>query len=1092
MKNFLCKLIFLLAVLTVTCAFAACKPLGVSEVSNSAGSADASDIEQASASFDDSSSEQTSVSEQNSSSEETSSSETTVYYVVRFYDETGLSLLKEERFEENSDIVFSGATPVKASDEEYDYVFAGWSYTVGGEAEENLKATASCALNAVFTAVKRPEKVAKPAADETIYAYNGEVRTYLIAANEAYSVSGNTAVDAGIYTVTVALNDKTAYVWKDGTTDDLTYEFVINKAQNEWTAEPSISDWYESGEASAPTGSALYGEVAFAYSDGESEYASELPATAGQYVLKASVAETQNYYGLEATVEFTVRAKFEVKFTDHDGEALYSATYIPGQTPVYEGESLGYDLGALSYTFVGWNDGENTYVELPAVSDAVNFVAVYTASLAEDKGTVAEPYEFTRAEEFACLKTTLENGASVNGKYFVLKNDVTLTTAETAIGAAAQPFDGNFNFGGFTVTYSCEGETSGLFAYNAGNISNVVVEANVTSATVAGGIAAYNLANGKIENVSVYGVIDATDKVGGIVGVNGGALYGRTQALVKQNGSLAMYALEGTEGAGIRVGETIEGGSDVYASSKWDGASVAEAFASGSGTENDPYVIETAEQLAFFKTSSQTAATYKDKYVALGADIDLCGYEWSGIAAGGSNTFSGTFDGKGHSVYNVNITTTGSSRGFINGLAATGTIKNVVVYGTVTATNAKSVYVGLINGFSYGTITDCTAYVDFNGAGKNMGGVTGYNSGNLSGCKAYGRITAADVVGGIVGYQAQKTTIGNVTDCVNYANVTATAIGAASASTVGAGGVLGVIGSGAKVTGCVNYGAITGAGEDGGLGGIIGNVFNSEISSNKNFGTVSGVQSVGGVAGYCRQGATVNDNENYGTIVGKQRVGGIAGYASCNLSGNVNKLEAAVSADYSAGGIVGYYTGSASTAISACDNYGAVFATESGEGFWIGGIVGMAGSSKTIENCKNYGAVTGKGKVVPANSTHGGGVGGVVGSAYNTVVKNCENHGEVTTSIYGGGIVGYAHNDGGEIKENVNEGNVVTLNAVGSVSLGGIVGRNVASVHDNTQKGRIILPENASEETIGTASDIIGSDEAEDGKVYDNVVDNED
>ncbi|MBQ2997993.1 MAG: hypothetical protein IJD62_03220, partial [Oscillospiraceae bacterium] len=58
-------------------------------------------------------------------------------------------------------------------------------------------------------------------------------QTYAVAANDAYIVSGNTAKDAGSYVVTVALKDKANTQWADGTTADITFDFVINKAKVE-------------------------------------------------------------------------------------------------------------------------------------------------------------------------------------------------------------------------------------------------------------------------------------------------------------------------------------------------------------------------------------------------------------------------------------------------------------------------------------------------------------------------------------------------------------------------------------------------------------------------------------------------------------------------------------------------------------------------------------------------------------------------------------------------------------------------------------------------------------------------------------------
>ena len=93
----------------------------------------------------------------------------------------------------------------------------------------------------------------------------------------------------------------------------------------------------------------------------------------------------------------------------------------------------------------------------------------------------------------------------------------------------------------------------------------------------------------------------------------------------------------------------------------WTGG-VATGFASGTGTETDPYMIETAEQLAYLASSTNSGTTYDGKYIALGADIDLGGVQaadgtWSGKQwtpiGTYSNQFKGIFNGNGYSISNI-------------------------------------------------------------------------------------------------------------------------------------------------------------------------------------------------------------------------------------------------------------------------------------------------------------------------------------------------------------------------------------------------------------------------------------------------------
>ena len=74
-------------------------------------------------------------------------------------------------------------------------------------------------------------KVTKPVADDTVFAYTGDSLTYELAESEYYTISNNTKTEVGKYDVSVVLKDKSNTEWNDSTTDDLTFEFVINKVE---------------------------------------------------------------------------------------------------------------------------------------------------------------------------------------------------------------------------------------------------------------------------------------------------------------------------------------------------------------------------------------------------------------------------------------------------------------------------------------------------------------------------------------------------------------------------------------------------------------------------------------------------------------------------------------------------------------------------------------------------------------------------------------------------------------------------------------------------------------------------------------------
>ena len=88
---------------------------------------------------------------------------------------------------------------------------------------------------------------------------------------------------------------------------------------------------------------------------------------------------------------------------------------------------------------------------------------------------------------------------------------------------------------------------------------------------------------------------------------------------------------------------------------KWDGTSVATSFTSGNGTKENPYVISSGNELAYFKTLIEKENEYyKDKYYALGADINLDYKDFESIGDS-TNKFSGYLDGKGYKISNLKL-----------------------------------------------------------------------------------------------------------------------------------------------------------------------------------------------------------------------------------------------------------------------------------------------------------------------------------------------------------------------------------------------------------------------------------------------------
>ena len=458
-----------------------------------------------------------------------------------------------------------------------------------------------------------------------------------------------------------------------------------------------------------------------------------------------------------------------------------------------------------------------------------------------------------------------------------------------------------------------------------------------------------------------------------------------------------------------------------HKSSVWDG-SVATAFSSGDGTKENPYIIASAAELAYLKDSTTADNSYyAGVYFQLGCSIDLADVLWSGIGGNsGEKAFAGDFNGAGYTIYNLNSKTQGVFR------RATGNISNLTVVGNV---NSSTQYTALIVGLSYTTINNCHAYGTVTSTNNSVGLIVGCFSGdntsgeNLNNCSAYGSVTGTYRVGGIVGYNWKQTNvIGNVTNCYNYSTVTGTAfVNKEDTSFAGAGGIAGLCGSGSTFENCKNYGNIIATEECGsaGLGGIVGTMYASIVTSCYNYGIVSGTSVVGGIVGYEITDGQIKESNNYGSVIATgDYAGGIAGYADSSITNCDN--HGTVTGVNRVGGIAGLSNAS----IINSFNYGVITATG-----YVGGIVGQ--NTLNVEGCSNYGTVSCSDKY--SGGIVGCGANSTITDFANIVIKNCENYGDIYASDGSGGIAGFTYCSINECK---NYGNVSGKERVGGIAGG--------------------------------------------------------
>jgi hypothetical protein len=182
----------------------------------------------------------------------------------------------------------------------------------------------------------------------------------------------------------------------------------------------------------------------------------------------------------------------------------------------------------------------------------------------------------------------------------------------------------------------------------------------------------------------------------------------------------------------------------------------------GAGTEEDPYQITNAEELAYLaKVVNEGNATYNAAYYELTEDIDLTAHQWTPLGSD-ANQFKGTFDGQNHEVSNVLIGTTDSpdttysNVGLFGRTGEYSTIENIGVHVSIHSSKSDAFVGGLVGIHGrYGTINNSYATGDVAGGDKSkVGGLVGYvSSGTISNSYATGDVIGGSgaYVGGLVG-----------------------------------------------------------------------------------------------------------------------------------------------------------------------------------------------------------------------------------------------------------------------------------------------------------------------------------------------------
>lgn len=724
---------------------------------------------------------------------------------------------------------------------------------------------------------------------------------------------------------------------------------------------------------------------------------------------------------------------FKTTATVTDGKFLASATASNGATSVVpakidgaltanaNGGSAQQTTDATLTYWYNANTSSNIYVQIKNINGAAN-VKTYNGANQTIDNVSASPFTATAFYFDANYAGTATDGKMNAGTYSVI---VDVVANGNVVGRKL--------FGSWTINTRIISQNSSSATYYYG--------ARILSPDIADILS--NIVNGHsvTSDKTLYNFYDA-------IPASGSRTYTITYTNIRivANGSdvTGNYKINNSYTFTITVNEGdfgVYGTTDIE-KNPW-------------GSVNNPYVIRTQAQLerlsAIVASGSAVNSinhatnypyvkainkSFANAYFVLDGNISMS--EQSVPIGNSSTKFSGTFDGKNHTISNFKTSGQYSGLfGYVNGAR----IQNLTVNVTnnAGATSAAGL-VGVVNGTT--TIRNCTVN---------------------------GTISGTHQVGGFVGfvqgvYQDNTLVLPcnlTIEGCTNNATVTTTSQ-ASDNNRTSSGGFVGYVNAGATVT-IKSY--------------IDENGQTKKSTNNGKISTTSSADNkgVGGFVGYSYGKITLTDcvNEKNATITGKERVGGLVGYIGkadsdsqkeMVISGCENK--AAVTSNstndvYGIGGIVGYNSGH-KVAITTCINSGAITGTHE-----TAGIIGYSDHSE-ISNCTNSGAVSGfatvggivgkmgGGSIVSCKNTatvkaskardidgdgnlDGAYLGGIAGWIAGNV-NNCYNSGTVTTetswgySNIVGGIVGYLVN-GKTVSYCYNSGTIV-----GSSQIGGIIG----------------------------------------------------
>ena len=298
------------------------------------------------------------------------------------------------------------------------------------------------------------------------------------------------------------------------------------------------------------------------------------------------------------------------------------------------------------------------------------------------------------------------------------------------------------------------------------------------------------------------------------VELGGGTFYFRPQNnVVLEAGSRYKYTIKvnttGLTLEGCTIGSWADGGGE---------SGEAEDLGYIYDSNTNTYTVYNADGL--MNVAELVNGGKTDINITLDKNIDLTGKGWTPIGTDYDNSYTGTFDGGGHTITGLTVTTNDEYAGLFGWLNRAGTVKNVVMEGVqITSHQIYGGSIGGVVGSGWGTIENCSVSGSVSGT-VYVGGVVGVQiGGSITGCSSSATVKGMVDVGGVAGQTNSSATL---TACYATGNVT---IEIAPKKNIAGGGLVGM-NAGSSLLACYATGNVTSTGSSTGnvhIGGFLGN-----------------------------------------------------------------------------------------------------------------------------------------------------------------------------------------------------------------------------------------------------------------------------